>query len=86
MIPITHEIVVFFHCSLCIETLPAGKSLRDWSRLEVGFTPLGLQVWCKRHEINVMHIDFQGHKHPVAVTRDAQVFTPQLGGKFDGRN
>jgi hypothetical protein len=27
-----------------------------------GFTERGLQVWCQRHERNVVHIDFGGHR------------------------
>jgi hypothetical protein len=34
--------------------------------LEVGWTPKGLQVWCKRCERNVLHLDFEGRKVAVA--------------------
>jgi hypothetical protein len=43
---------------------PANQSPRDWGRLEVGWTPIGIQVWCKRHNVNVIHIDLEGTKHP----------------------
>ena len=43
-----------------------GMSPREYASLEVGFTKEGLQIWCKRHEVNVMHIDFQGQRHPAA--------------------
>ena len=33
-------------------------SPRDYAQLEVGYTETGLQVWCKRHEINVLNLDF----------------------------
>ena len=59
-----NQIGAYMHCQLCLEELPAGVSPRDYASLEVGFTVLGLQVWCKRHEANVLHIDFQGQKHP----------------------
>ena len=62
--PATNEIVTFFHCSLCIKELPSGISPRDWAQLEVGWTPHGIQIWCKRHECNVAHIDFEGAQHP----------------------
>lgn len=78
-IPITNEIVMFFHCKTCIEKLPAGQSPRSWADLEVGFTKIGLQVWCKRHECNVCHIDFEGQQHPAALNR-RKVVTP------NGRN
>lgn len=62
-----NHITAFFHCIRCIDERPAGVSPRDWGQLEVGWTPRGLQVWCKRHELNVLHVDFEGVKHP-AVT------------------
>ena len=37
-----------------------GQSPREYAQLEFGFTKPGVQVWCKRHEVNVMHIDFEG--------------------------
>lgn len=57
-------IETFFHCRQCMAELPEGVSPREWAQLEVGFTVLGFQVWCKRHEINVVHMDFQTQKHP----------------------
>jgi hypothetical protein len=29
-----------------------------WSRLTVGYTPRGLQVWCERHDAEVATFDF----------------------------
>ena len=50
------EIGMFFHCTLCIEE-------DVWPQeLEVGWTEAGVQVWCKRHQRNVIHIDFLGQK------------------------
>ncbi len=75
--PNTNEIVGFFHCGLCLESLPKGMSPREWSQLEVGFTPHGIQVWCKRHECNVAHLDLEGHQHPCDQTRqDDRVIAP----------
>lgn len=68
-IPNTLEIGLFFHCQLCLKSLPEEQSPRDWAQLEVGFTPLGIQVWCKRHECNVAHIDFEGQRHPANLDR-----------------
>jgi hypothetical protein len=63
--PTTRNVIAaFFHCRKCLQELPRGESPRSWAQLEVGFTEIGLQVYCKRHEINVMHIDFQGQQHP----------------------
>ncbi len=59
-----NQIRSFIHCGECLKELPVGTSPREWGQLEVGFTPLGIQVWCKRHERNVMHMDLEGRKHP----------------------
>ena len=39
-----------------------SRSLQDYSRLDIGFTSIGVQVWCRRHDVNVVHIDFAGQK------------------------
>ena len=59
-IPNSNEIVQFMACNLCYAELPEGKSPQDYAHFAVGFTPIGLQVWCSRHNVNVIHIDFQG--------------------------
>jgi hypothetical protein len=62
-IPASNEIVQYFHCAKCLKEKPSNISPRDYAQLEVGFSILGVQVWCKRHECNVMHMDFQGIRH-----------------------
>ena len=70
-----HEIEAYLHCSLCLEEVVAklakqeSASPRDYAQLEVGWTPRGFQVWCHRHDVNVMHVDFEGHKHKANTTR-----------------
>lgn len=59
-----NEIINYVHCSKCYEELPDGLSMKERQQLEVGFTDKGLQVWCKRHDCNVCHIDFEGQQHP----------------------
>jgi hypothetical protein len=59
-----NEIVGFLHCRRCFNERPENIPPCDWQQLEVGWTPIGLQVWCRRHECNIVHIDFQGQKHP----------------------
>lgn len=66
-IPNTNEIAGFIHCAKCLherEVQELSMSPREYAQLEVGFTAQGVQIWCKRHECNVMHIDFQDAKHP----------------------
>jgi hypothetical protein len=72
-----NEIVSFVHCRLCLEELQkmpmtVKKSPREYASLEVGFTKLGVQVWCKRHGVNVMHVDFEGQKHPANTARSRE--------------
>ena len=57
---IPNEIVKFMHCGKCLDERPSSLSPREYAQLEIGFTKPGVQVWCKRHEINVMHVDFEG--------------------------
>lgn len=65
-----NNIVSYFHCAKCLKEKPADVSPREWVQLEVGFTSHGIQVWCKRHECNVIHMDFQGQKHPAITTAE----------------
>ncbi len=58
----TNDISMFLHCKKCLEELPKDTSPREWVRIEAGWTKKGLQVWCVRHEINVMALDFLGQK------------------------
>lgn len=68
-IPNANEIEHFMHCRRCLEEKPPDISPQNFARLDIGFTPLGLQVWCLRHDCNVVHIDFEGQKHPANVTQ-----------------
>lgn len=62
-------IAAFIHCELCLSELPPDQSPKEWARTQAGWTEDGLQVWCSRHECNVVHIDFQGQCHPGDLTR-----------------
>jgi hypothetical protein len=70
-IPTDKQIESFIHCPLCIAECPQNRTAEDWSQLDVGWTDVGLQVWCRRHRQNVLHIDFLDHKLPIAGTGDA---------------
>lgn len=63
------HIEMYAHCGLCLAELPPDKSPQKFASISVGFTHVGLQVWCNRHECNIMHIDFQGHQHPAITSR-----------------
>lgn len=60
--PAINEIQAFFHCKKCLESLPDGWSPREWVRIEAGWTVKGLQVWCVRHDMNIINIDLKGQK------------------------
>jgi len=69
-IPNTRQIEGFLHCRECIAELKRRSeetrqpvSPGQYARLAVGWTPIGLQVWCERHDLNVIHIDFEGIQH-----------------------
>ena len=70
-IPNTNEIEMFFHCAKCLEEIPGGVSPEEFQNVQIGFTRLGIQIWCKRHDCNVAHIDFQGEKHPANLEKVA---------------
>lgn len=63
------QIVRYLHCNLCLEELPAGWSPQEYGDYEIGWTIKGIQIWCKRHDCNIMHMDFEGQKHPADTTR-----------------
>ena len=60
------SIIDYIACSECQKEFESGMtdstSLQDYSKLDIGFSDIGLQVWCRRHEINVCHIDFEGNE------------------------
>lgn len=55
---VKNEIIMFAHCAECIKEKPAEQSPMEWARLNTGFTKTGFQVWCVRHEMNVLCIEF----------------------------
>ena len=60
---VTNKIHMFIHCKLCLDEFypkPSDLSPREYAQIEVGWTKPGFQIWCKRHEVNVMDVDFDG--------------------------
>lgn len=66
-VPSAKSIKMFFHCARCMPRKPASISPEQFARINVGWTDLGLQVWCVRCDCNIVHIDFEGQKHPANV-------------------
>lgn len=65
---VKNGILLYFHCRRCLEELPSGTSPKDYQQIQVGWTERGLQIWCIRHNMNVVSIDFEGAKHPAVTT------------------
>jgi hypothetical protein len=66
-IPATNCIITPYHCPDCIKEF-GGWKVAQHESLTVGGTALGLQVWCRIHNRNVVHIDFEGAKHKRSIT------------------
>lgn len=47
-----------------MEKLPEGASPQNYQELECGWTKIGLQIRCRKHNLNIIHIDFEGQQHP----------------------
>ncbi len=62
-------------CETCFKEYETFQNpdiaLRDYVKIDVGFTRIGIQVWCQRHNKNICHIDFEGNK-PVADFRSLE--------------
>ncbi len=56
------EIIMFFHCAKCLEEMPRGESPRTFQRIQTGWTKKGIQIWCVRHDREVVNLDFLGQK------------------------
>ncbi len=59
-------------CTKCAEELASIEpkiSLQDYAAIDIGFTKWGLQVWCRRHQVNIVHIDFGGQQLPADFRR-----------------
>ena len=63
------SICSYIHCAMCLEEIPDGVSPEEFADLSVGWTDLGFQAWCNRHECNILHVDFEGQKHPADTSR-----------------
>ena len=62
-------------CETCFKEYETFQNpdiaLRDYVKGDVGFTRIGIQVWCQRHNKNICHIDFEGNR-PVADFRSLE--------------
>jgi hypothetical protein len=65
----TNEITAYFHCQKCLDEWKdgvegsRGLSPGEYARTQAGLTGNGsIQVWCNRHNQNVMILSFQPRK------------------------
>lgn len=58
----SNNILTFFHCRRCYGQKPDHITMRNWARLEVGWTPKGIQVRCVRCDVSIIDLDFKGQK------------------------
>ena len=72
-IPNTFEIKNDLYCNTCAESCPVGMTLQEWGDLRVGLTSYGVQIWCNRHKVNVMHFDFRGARVTVNATKENRI-------------
>lgn len=77
-LPNTFGIKHVLECKRCVETCPHGTLLQDYLRVTVGLTAFGMQVWCVRHQCNVIHVDFRGARLPVNSTAARGVVWPGI--------
>ena len=66
-IPVEDVGLSYMHCGLCVAEIKEGKmppftSPKKYARQQVSYTRQGFQVWCTRHEVNILHMDFGGRK------------------------
>ena len=51
------EIVEYFHCAKCMDEKPDYVTPQEYTNYEVGLTMFGIQVWCKKHNIEVVYLN-----------------------------
>ena len=51
--------VTFLSCAKCLDEKPEDISAKDYARQQVSLTPMGIQVWCNRHDVNIDHMKME---------------------------
>lgn len=70
-IPVDYRILGFCHCRMCVQEKAPDVSMAEYAALEVGMTEHGIQVWCLRHQVNVIHVSFDGKQLPANNRKEA---------------
>jgi hypothetical protein len=80
------RIKTYLECKQCYDAAKAAKqSPQKYSRLGVGWTGQGIQVFCYRHNLNIALIDFQGKTLPFD-TNGVLGAEPQVTPRMLGEN
>tara|TARA_R110000782_G_scaffold206636_2_gene295187 strand:- start:413 stop:679 length:267 start_codon:yes stop_codon:yes gene_type:complete len=63
-VPIKNDIMGVMHCKKCLDEKPNGdrEDHADYAQLDIGWTPEGIQVWCRRHDTNVLILTLKGEE------------------------
>jgi len=60
------SIYAYMRCAKCLDLWKAGafpgQAMKDATDLSFGVTQAGFQLWCNRHNCNVLHLDLLGQK------------------------
>jgi len=70
-----NAIEMYLHCNKCLSEInDTGMKItpKDYAKISIGFTDVGIQLWCDRHDCNVAHIDFEGHQHPANTSAEKE--------------
>ena len=51
----TNNISLYLHCKKCLEELPEEVSPSEYSNTQAGWTKKGIQVWCNRHDMDIIN-------------------------------
>ena len=56
------QIRLYLHCVQCREAQPEDEPPNEFERVKIGWTDRGIQVWCVRHDAEVIHLDLMDRK------------------------
>lgn len=75
------QIKFYFHCRKCLEELPVGWSPQEYALIEIGITETGIQVWCRRHDIEITHLESKEVAEKFVICRCAACKKLNRGGE-----
>ena len=68
--------ISYMHCGLCLTEWKSGEagetSPREYARQQGAWTKLGFQLWCNRHDANILHVDFNGQEMRANTLREEE--------------